>query len=371
MTQTIVVLGGSYAGLQVAHRLVKNTRKSVKDLKVILVSQNSHFYWNVASVRAIVPGVLKDEEFSQPIEKGFSKYPSDAFEFIVGSAEATDLNAKTVTVATAGGERTLTYDHLVLATGTRTVGDGVPWKASGTHEEIISMLHSTADKVKAAKHIIVAGAGSTGVEVAGELRYEYKDKEVILLCGDEKLLGGDIVADNAVSELQKLGVTIKYGSRVASTNELPDGKTEVTLKNGEKITTDLYLPTMGMAPNTEYLPEKVLKEDKFVAVDEFYRVKNATNVWAAGDIVWIPRGGFVIADKQAAGVSKNIDLALHSKAPTPVKLLPFDVFICATGRGRGVGRFGSVKVWSFMVYQLKGKTLGVNMLDGILSGSNY
>jgi apoptosis-inducing factor 2 len=41
MTQTIVVLGGSYAGLQVAHRLVKNTRKSIKDLKVILVSKVS------------------------------------------------------------------------------------------------------------------------------------------------------------------------------------------------------------------------------------------------------------------------------------------------------------------------------------------
>lgn len=41
MTQTIVVLGGSFAGLQIAHKLVKNTRKSVKDLKVILVSKVS------------------------------------------------------------------------------------------------------------------------------------------------------------------------------------------------------------------------------------------------------------------------------------------------------------------------------------------
>jgi NADH dehydrogenase FAD-containing subunit len=41
MAQTIVVLGGSFAGIQIAHRLVKNTRKSVKDLKVILVSKVS------------------------------------------------------------------------------------------------------------------------------------------------------------------------------------------------------------------------------------------------------------------------------------------------------------------------------------------
>lgn len=253
-------------------------------------------------MRAIIPGIVKDEEFTQPIEPAFSKYPSDAFEFIVGTATASDLDAKSVTVSTAGGERVLSYDHLVLATGTRTAGDDVvPWKASGTHEEILDSLHSTAEKVKVAKHIVVAGAGATGVETAGELGFEYKkDKEIVLLSGDDQILGGDSLASNATGELKKLGVVIKTGARVAGTTILPDGKTEITLKNGEKIITDLYLPTMGMAPNTEYLPEKALRDDKFVAVDECYQVKNVSNVWAAGDIVWLPRGSFVIADKQVS-----------------------------------------------------------------------
>lgn len=255
-------------------------------------------------MRAIVPGVLKDEEFTQPIEKGFSQYPPEAFEFVVGTAEASDLDAKTVTVKTAGGAepRVLSYDHLVLATGTRTAGEGtVPWKANGTHEEIMATLHDAADRVAAAKHIVVAGAGATGVETAGELGYEFrKTKEIVLLSGDAQVMGGDIVAGAAESELRKLDVVIKTGARVQGTAVLPDGKTEVTLQNGEKILTDLYLPTMGMAPNTEYLPAAVLKDDKFVAVDEFYRVKNATNVWAAGDIVWIPRGSYVQTDKQVS-----------------------------------------------------------------------
>jgi pyruvate/2-oxoglutarate dehydrogenase complex dihydrolipoamide dehydrogenase (E3) component len=247
-----------------------------------------------------VPGILKDEQLSLPIQEGFSKYPSEAFEFIVGKAEASNLEAKTVTVSTATGERTLTYDHLVLATGTRTTTGGVPWKANGTNEEIIAMLHSTADKVKAAQHIVVAGAGATGIEVAGELGYEFKDKDIILLSADEKILGADIIAGSAENELKKLGVKIKTNARVTGHKELPGGRTEVTLHNGDTITTDLYLPTMGMLPNTEYLPETVLKEDKFVAIDEFYRAKNATNVWAAGDIVWQPRGSFVITDKQVS-----------------------------------------------------------------------
>ncbi|KAH8680850.1 hypothetical protein BX600DRAFT_428827 [Xylariales sp. PMI_506] len=378
MTQTIVVLGGSFAGLQIAHRLVKNTRKTVQDLKVILVSKNSHFYWNLASVRAIVPGILKDEEYTASIAEGFSSYPAEAFEFIVGSAESADLDAKTVKISVAGGgeERVLSYDQLVLATGTRTAGENpVPWKASGSHEEIMAMLHATADKVKAAKHIVVAGAGATGVEVAGELGFEYGSgadkKEIVLLSGDSKLMGGDSIADNAESELKKLSVTVRNSARVVGTKILDDGKTEVELKNGDKIVTDLYLPTMGMLPNTEYLPDKILKEDKFVAIDEFFRVKNATNVWGVGDIVWIPRGSFVQTDAQAAGVAKNIDLTLSGKNPVAVKLLPVDIFVCAVGRKRGVGRVGPVKLFSFLIHQLKGKTLGIDRMKSVVTGSAY
>jgi apoptosis-inducing factor 2 len=74
---------------------------------------------------------------------------------------------------------------------------------------------------------------------------------------------------------------------------------------------------------------------------------------------------------QAAGVCKNIDLVLHNKNPTPVKTLPIDVFVAAVGRSRGVGRLGSVKVFSYMVYMIKGKTLGIQQLPSILNGTSY
>ncbi|KAI2621250.1 FAD/NAD(P)-binding domain-containing protein [Hypoxylon sp. NC1633] len=371
MTQTIVVLGGAYAGAGVAHRLLKYTKPQVKDLKVILVSKNSHFFWNMASVRAIVPGLMKEEQYSQPIEKGFAKYPADSFEFIVGGAEAVDITAKTVKVSTKEGERLLTYDHLVLATGTRAVNNSVPWKSNGTYEETSAVMSQIQTKLASAKHVVVAGAGATGVEVAAEIAFEYgKDKEVVLLSEGE-LLSGDSLASNATSELKKLGVQVRKSARVDSARELPDGKTEVLLQNGEKIVTDLYLPTMGMAPNTEYLPVDLLTDKKFVDIDEFYRAKGAKNVWAAGDIVWKPRGSFVLSDKQAAGVAKNIDLALKGKPPTPVKTLPIDFMMVATGRSRGAGRMGPVKVFSIMVYLIKGKTLGTQSLPGYVDGTAF
>jgi NADH dehydrogenase FAD-containing subunit len=41
MVKTVVVLGASFAGLAVSHRLLKYTRLQEQDLKVILVSKVS------------------------------------------------------------------------------------------------------------------------------------------------------------------------------------------------------------------------------------------------------------------------------------------------------------------------------------------
>lgn len=42
MGKTVVILGASYGGLQVAHKLLKYTLPQEKDLKVVLVSKVRH-----------------------------------------------------------------------------------------------------------------------------------------------------------------------------------------------------------------------------------------------------------------------------------------------------------------------------------------
>ncbi|KAL2024551.1 hypothetical protein VTK56DRAFT_7594 [Thermocarpiscus australiensis] len=375
MTKTVLILGGSYAGLHVAHALLK---KRDKNLKVILVSKSDFFYWNIASVRAIIPGIIKDQDIIKPLDAALKRYPSGSYELVIGSVSAADFESKQVEVVVSSDNtnRTISYDQLVLATGSRAPPSTV-WKASDftTSEAAIKSLRDTASKVHAAKHIVVAGAGSTGVEVAGELGYEYgKTKQIVLLCAGDQILGGDIVAPAAVNELKKLKVAIKYHARVESTSAAPDssGKTEVKLANGETIATDLYLPTTGLTPNTEYIPAKYLTVDanyRTVLVDECLRVQGAKDVWACGDVVSKPRAGFFITQKQAASVAKNVEAALAGKEPTMAKGPPVDIFAVAVGRGRGVGRIGSVKLPSFAVWMAKGRTLALQMVGGYIDGS--
>ena len=263
-------------------------------------AQNSHFYWNIASVRAVIPGIVKDEELLQPLEAALKRYPADSWELVVGTASGSDFAAQTVEVQTAaGGAQTLHYDELVLATGSRSHSDDVPWKSVGTYETTVEVLHGTAERIAAASHIVVAGGGATGIEAAGELGFEFgKAKEIVLLSAGPTLLGGDAIAANAASELKKLNVAVRYGAYVESTRTLESGKLELVLKGGETITTDLYLPTHGLLPNSEYVDAKYLDSHRNVVVDEFYRVKGAEHVWAAGDIVGKPRAGFMITQKQ-------------------------------------------------------------------------
>lgn len=178
--KNIVIVGGSYAGLSTAHRLLKQAGKT-PPLKITLVAPNTHFYWSMASPRGLVPGQLADEQLFQPIAAGFKKYPASQFDFIVASAESLDAGAKKLAIAGPNGNQTLDYDFLVLATGAHTEG-GIPFKQLGSTEATKDALHAFQTRVKQAKTIIVAGSGVTGVEAAGELAFEYGGtKEIILV----------------------------------------------------------------------------------------------------------------------------------------------------------------------------------------------
>lgn len=322
---------------------------------------------------------IQDKDIFGSIPEALSRYPAESYELVIGAATSSDLKSKTVTVTPSDSKqtRTISYDYLVLATGSRTSDLGpnlMPWKANDGYEELTKLLHETQEKVQQAKHIIVAGAGATGVEVAGELGFEYanangeKKKEIILLNADQEILRGDSISSAARSELKKVGVQIRDNSRVTDVKTTAGGKTEVVLANGEVLVTDLYLPTMGLIPNTEYLDKIYLDKNGFVVVNDLYEVQGAEGIWAIGDLVGKPRCGFMITQKQAAGVGANVDAVLRGKGQSVVKGMPFDILVCAVGRSRTAGRMGVVKMLSVMGWAAKGRTLGIERLGGYIDG---
>ena len=96
------------------------------------------------------------------------------------------------------------------------------------------------------------------------------------------------------NELEKLRVKIVRNARVTNTSLTSSGQTEVTLESGEKVTTDLFLPTFGVIPNSTFLPRKFPNEKGEGVVDEYFRIKGATAIYASGDVVDIERSAWVL-----------------------------------------------------------------------------
>lgn len=178
--KNIVILGASFAGVSTAHRILKQASK-LAPFKITLVSPNTDIYWNLAAPRAAI-GVYGDEKVFQPIAPGFKQY-GDEFEFIVGTAESFDVQAKAVKLVDG---KILEYDFLILATGSRTK-EITPFKGMGSTEETKKVLHAFREKVKESKTIVIAGGGPTGIELAAELAFEFGKKKQVQLVSLHRL----------------------------------------------------------------------------------------------------------------------------------------------------------------------------------------
>lgn len=174
----IVIIGGSYAGVGTAHRILKQLHKT-GSFKITIISPNTHLYWNMASPRGIIPGEISDVDLFEPILAGFEKYSN--FELVHGFAKRLDTRRKEVYFSNTIGEGTLNYDILILATGSRT-REPAPFKNLDSTDATRESLHAFQQSIKAAKSIVVGGAGVTGCEVAGELGYHYgREKRITLV----------------------------------------------------------------------------------------------------------------------------------------------------------------------------------------------
>jgi NADH dehydrogenase FAD-containing subunit len=118
-------------------------------------------------------------------------------------------------------------------------------------------------------------------------------------------------------------VNLKLNTKVKDATQLPNGQYELFLSSGEKLTTDMYIPTFGLVPNSSYLSSEFLDANGYVVVDSYLNVLGTKDVWAIGDVSACEWSQFIPADKQSAHLAKNIVLLLNNKKPLPYKLITY------------------------------------------------
>ncbi|KAK6532793.1 hypothetical protein TWF281_006969 [Arthrobotrys megalospora] len=376
MVKTVVVVGAGFTGLPTAHKLLIYTAPKVQEkLKVVLISPNSHFYWNLAAVRGVIPGAIPDEQLFLPVADAFSRYPSENFEFILGKADRLQPESKSVHIAANDGTtREITYDQLVIATGSTIRGD-LPFKSLGTHESTINALHSLQNEIKNANSITIAGAGPTGVETAGELAAAYgNQKQITLICaGDNVLHTSEVlpsVFQTVERDLQKLGVKVIHKTKVETSSKESGGQTKLVLSNGENLTTDLYLPLFGVQVNTAWLPSTLLDEAGNVKLDPYMRVQGTSNVWGIGDIGNLEPKQVTSTDQQIIDLAGNLDLVLTEQESKikEHKVADKKMIFITLGKSYATGQIGWWKVWGWLTAYIKGRKIFVDSAPNYVNG---
>src|SRR5262245_20805492 len=164
----IVIIGGGFAGMYAAlsaARLRDIKGVSPKELEIALVAAQPTL---VVRPRLYEP---KPETLTAPLQDVLKAID---VVYVQGRAETIDTKARSVEIATAEGARkTLTYDRLVVATGSQLFRPNIPGLVEhgfsvDSLDDAIALdrhLSSLASRPASAIRdtVVVAGAGFTGI----------------------------------------------------------------------------------------------------------------------------------------------------------------------------------------------------------------
>ncbi len=204
-------------------------------------------------------------------------------EIVQGWAVFSD--AKTCTVETAEGSKTLTAEHVILAAGSEAVAlASLPFGG-----KVISSTEAL-NLTELPKHLAVVGAGYIGLELGIAFRKLGAEVTVVEMA-DRILPRYDLQLTRPVRRwLDRNRVTVHLGAKAAGLD--PDGALAVDTAKGERIAiaADRVLVTVGRRPRTEGWGLEAMGVDlagPFVKIDDQCRTA-MKNVWAIGDLVGEP-----------------------------------------------------------------------------------
>lgn len=289
----LIVIGAGFAGMYAAlsaARLRELQGVSPDELEIALVAPEPTL---VIRPRLYEP---KPETLTAPLLDVLSAID---VVYVQGSVETIDTNARSLRIVTANGERnSLSYDNLVVATGSRLFRPSIPGLAEhgfsvDTLQDAVALdkhLHGlvTRPSTNGRNTVVVAGGGFTGIEAATEMPARLREifgkdaKTRVIIVDRNTAIAPDMgegprpVIQDA---LDKLGVETRLGAGVASVDQ-----SGVTLSNGERIETETLIWAAGIraAPLTQQIPAE---RDNFgrLLVDRDLRVVGVAGVFATGD----------------------------------------------------------------------------------------
>lgn len=369
----IVIIGGGFGGISLAKKLGRLA------LQVVLIDRHNYHTFQPLLYQVSTSG-LEPDSIAYPIRKVLKRL--DNFHFRLTSVEHIDTAKQEIHSAIGK----LTYDYLVIATGTKTNFFGntrietnaMPMKTVPQALNIRSLMLQNFERAddcereedrKALLRFCIVGAGPTGVELAGafaELKRhvfpkDYRhlnvsEMEIHLFEGGARVLSpmSERSSKKASLFLENLGVKVHVHTIVQDY----DGDV-LQLKDGTTMRTKNLIWAAGVTGATIDGFETAQLMDRLnrYKVNGFSQIEGFENIFAIGDVAYMetaeyPKGHPQVAQpaiQQGEHLAKNLNLLLQGKNMKPFSY--FDKGTLATiGRNRAVADLGKLKFGGFFAW---------------------
>jgi len=227
----IVIVGGSFAGIQLAKRLSQTLPCGYR---IILVEKNSHFNYTFNFPRYAVARGREHKAFI-PYTGLVNGAPEGILEIV--RDEVLEIDGDEVIL---GSGDKVEFKYLAIATGTSSY---LPAKVHSTvKKEGCSELRGLQGKIEDAKSVVIVGGGAVGVQIATDIKSYYPDKMVALVHSRGQLLPsfGPRLHDYVMQVLEKMDIEVILNRRPALPEKDTDGL-DIDLKEDQTSHYDLVV----------------------------------------------------------------------------------------------------------------------------------
>lgn len=275
----IVIIGNGVSGVTLARHIRKNS-----DKEITIVSAETDYFFSRTALMYVYMGHMKFEH-TQPYESWFWK--KNRINLKKGYVNDIDTNNKRLNFS--NGE-TLSYDKLVLATGSKPNKFGWPGQdLKGVmgmyHKQDLDSLEKHAPNNNVCKRAVIVGGGLIGIELAEMLHS--RNIPVTFLVRETSFWNGVLPAGESEMisrHIQDNHIDLRLSTNLKEIRSDENGhvKSVIIEETGEEIPCDVVGLTAGVTPNIDFVKSSNIETGRGILVNRFLET-SVKDVYAIGD----------------------------------------------------------------------------------------
>ena len=354
----VVVVGAGFGGLWAARALARERLE-------ILILERNNYHTFLPLLYQVAAAELGPEDIAHPVRSILRKLPNVRME--MADVETIDILMHRIRTT----DRFITYDYLILATGSETSFFGIPGASEyafplKTLEDAITLRNNILycfekaiqeENVERRRRLLtftIVGGGSTGVEIAGALAelirgplmkdfigLDFKEVRIVLIEASDNLLPGfpECCRDYSNSRLRQMGIEMQVKSSVTQIT-----RDSIRLKNGQVIPTQTVVWATGVRGASLVQNAGLeLTQNGRIKVLPTLQVLDHPETYVIGDLAYFEDGGkslpmtAPVAIQQAIMAARNIKRQIQGKSPEPFHYRDHGIMVII-GRNTAIAR---------------------------------